>query len=627
MTEAVVALDDKVDEGADATIRECLNLSTPRSFFLYAGAGSGKTRSLVEAVRYLRVRERQRLVFKAQRIAIITYTNAACDEISRRLEFDPLVDVSTIHAFAWRLIKGFNTDIREWVRRSVSGDIQKLDEQLSKSRGENKTTIARREERGRKQRRLDRLDDIRQFIYSPTGENRGRDSLNHSEVIQMAAAFLQDPPLRDVLVDLHPVLLIDESQDTNRHLMDALLAVQKSAPERFCLGLFGDTMQRIYNDGKERLEDAISADWARPAKRMNYRCPKRVVRLINQIRADVDDQVQQPLAAKIEGTVRLFVTGHRAEPTFELEESIAGLMAQASGDQAWCEGEAKRKTLILEHKMAARRMEFEGVFSPLYAAEHLRTGLLDGTLPGVKFFFESVMPIVDAGLKDDGFALVDAVRTRSPLLDLKLLASSETQLDLLENAGAAATSLTDLFKDRDPLLFDVVGELLRSALLDVPESIGAACTAGVTTDDPPETTDRNLLEVHAYRRVLGVKFSQMRRFANYAAGLSPFDTHQGVKGLEFPRVMVVISDGEAGGFMFSYEKLLGITEPTPRDIENENEGKDSSLSRTRRLLYVTCSRAEESLALVVYSSNPVGVRDWVVREGWFESKEVVLLDE
>lgn len=620
------ALDDTGDESADATIRECLNLSRPRSFFLYAGAGSGKTRSLVEAVRHLRIRERQRLVFKRQRIAIITYTNAACDEIFRRLDFDPLVDVSTIHAFAWRLIKGFNTDIREWVRRSISEDIQRLDEQLARSRGENKTTIARREERGRKQRRLDRLAEIRQFTYSPAGENRGRDSLNHSEVVQMAAAFLQNPPLSEVLVDLHPVLLIDECQDTNGYLMDALLAVQDAAPERFCLGLFGDTMQRIYSDGKQRLEDAIPSDWARPAKRTNYRCPKRVVRLINQIRAGVDDQAQQPHAEKNEGTVRLFVTGQPAERTFELEESISVMMGQASGDQAWGEGEAKRKTLILEHKMAARRMEFEGVFDPLYAVDHLRTGLLDGTLPGVKFFRDTVMPIVDAGLKEDGFSLVDAVRTRSPLLDPKVLASSETQVDLLEKAGAATISLTDLFTDRDPLLIDVVGELRRSALLDVPESLGAACAAGVTTDDPPETGDRNLLEVHAYRRVLGVRFSQIRRFADYAAGLSPFDTHQGVKGLEFPRVMVVISDGEARGFMFSYDKLLGIKEPTQSDIKNEVEGNDSSRSRTRRLLYVTCSRAEESLALVVYSSNPVGVRDWVVQEGWFESEEVVLLD-
>jgi len=36
--------------------------------------------------------------------------------------------------------------------------------------------------------------------------------------------------------------------------------------------------------------------------------------------------------------------------------------------------------LILEHKMAGRRMGFEGVFSPLYAVEHIRTGPLDGTL-------------------------------------------------------------------------------------------------------------------------------------------------------------------------------------------------------------------------------------------------------
>jgi DNA helicase-2/ATP-dependent DNA helicase PcrA len=626
MTEAIEEPDDKVDEGADVAIRECLNLGAPRSFFLYAGAGSGKTRSLVDAVRWLRERERQRLVFKSQRVAVITYTNAACDEISRRLEFDPLVDVSTIHAFAWRLIKGFDSDIREWVRASVSEDLLELDEQLAKSRGENKTTIARRAERERKQRRLARLDEIRQFIYSPTGENRGRDSLNHSEVIQMAASFVQAPPLRDVLVDLYPVLLIDESQDTNRHLMDAFLAIQKSAPERFCLGLFGDTMQRIYNDGKEKLEAAIPADWARPAKRMNHRCPKRVVRLINKIREDVDDQVQKSRTKKIEGTVRLFVTPQRAATTFELEQHIADLMADASADQAWKEGATRRKTLILEHKMAARRMNFEGIFSPLYAVEHLRTGLLDGTLPSIKFFFEMVMPIVDAGLSGDGFALFDTVRTRSPLLDRKVLASSEAQLDLVETSGAAANSLADLFKYNDPLLFDVVGELLRSKLLDLPDPIVSAYKVGITTDDPPETTDRNLLEIHAYQRVLGAPFSQMRRFEDYSTGLSPFDTHQGVKGLEFPRVMVVISDGEAGGFMFSYEKLLGMQAPTAGDIKNEREGKDSSLSRTRRLLYVTCSRAEESLALVVYSPNPVGIRDWVINAGWFDANEVVLVD-
>ncbi len=36
------------DSAADEKILSCLDIAKPRSFFLYAGAGSGKTRSLVE---------------------------------------------------------------------------------------------------------------------------------------------------------------------------------------------------------------------------------------------------------------------------------------------------------------------------------------------------------------------------------------------------------------------------------------------------------------------------------------------------------------------------------------------------------------------------------------------------
>ena len=105
--------DDLVDAEADETIRRCLNLAAPQSFFLYAGAGSGKTRSLVQAVRDLCKSQGRQLTLTGQKIAIITYTNAACDEIVQRLEFDPRVDVSTIHAFAWSLIRGYDADIRE----------------------------------------------------------------------------------------------------------------------------------------------------------------------------------------------------------------------------------------------------------------------------------------------------------------------------------------------------------------------------------------------------------------------------------------------------------------------------------------------------------------------------------
>ena|SRR6056297_675629 len=100
------------------------------------------------------------------------------------------------------------------------------------------------------------------------------------------------------------------------------------------------------------------------------------------------------------------------------------------------------------------------------------------------------------------------------------------------------------------------------------------------------------------------------------------DTHQGVKGLEFERVMVIMDDSEARGFMFGYAKLLGEKAPTANDLKKKKEGKDTSIDRTRRLLYVTSSRAEQSLALVVYSGNPDSVKAHVIDNGWFSEDEI-----
>ncbi|QVN01527.1 ATP-dependent helicase [Pseudomonas rhodesiae] len=622
---AIKDVADEVTPTADDVIQECLNLETPRSFFLYAGAGSGKTHSLVVAVKSLKERERQRLTFEGRQIAIITYTNAACEEIARRLEHDPLVEVSTIHAFSWKMIKGFNDDIREWLRIKLASDIAELDDRLGRARTVNKTSLANQASRDSKARRLAALDEIPEFTYSPTGDNVSRQSLNHSEVIQMSAAFLPHPPLLDVMADRHPVLLIDESQDTNGALMDAFLRAQAAIPGRFCLGLLGDTMQRIYSDGKPGLDEAIPPDWAKPEKRINRRCPIRVVELINNIRAGADDHLQIPTPEAAQGAVRMFCTRQAPGQDFSLEDHIAEQMAEITGDAQWATGRNGRKTLILEHKMAARRMGFEGVFAPLYAVAHLNTALMDGTLPILKVFFDGVAPIVAAARSDD-FTLMEAVRLRSPLLDPKYLeAAGNNQFELLESVGVATHALCEMLKDNNPLIEEVAQILQSSGLLALPDRLVAAMAQGATADPAPETSDREALEIHAYRVILGRRYSEMAAFAGYANGLSPYGTHQGVKGLEFPRVMVILNDEEAGGFLFSYEKLLGITPASATDMKNESEGKDTSLSRTRRLLYVTCSRAEESLAIVVYSSQPEAARDRVIDAGWLTAEEVVVL--
>lgn len=98
---------------------------------------------------------------------------------------------------------------------------------------------------------------------------------------------------------------------------------------------------------------------------------------------------------------------------------------------------------------------------------------------------------------------------------------------------------------------------------------------------------------------------------------------QGVKGLEFPRVVVIMDDDEAQGFLFSYEKLFGAKGKTDTDIKNE--GKDTSIARTKRLFYVACTRAEQSLAIIAYTHNCDAVRQTAIKNNWFSEEEIIVL--
>ena len=89
--------------------------------------------------------------------------------------------------------------------------------------------------------------------------------------------------------------------------------------------------------------------------------------------------------------------------------------------------------------------------------------------------------------------------------------------------------------------------------------------------------------------------------------------------------MAILDDDEAGGFLFDYEKFLGIKELSASDIKNESLGLDSALSRTRRLFYVICSRAEKSLAVVCYTKSPKFLKDKLIEKEWFIESEIQLI--
>lgn len=121
-------------------------------------------------------------------------------------------------------------------------------------------------------------------------------------------------------------------------------------------------------------------------------------------------------------------------------------------------------------------------------------------------------------------------------------------------------------------------------------------------------------------------WSELERYRRYLTGNSELATHQVVKGSEFTHVMVVMDDKQAGGNQVSYDKLFGATELGERDLENIQAGKETTIDRSLRLLYVTCSRARESLALVLWAENPADALEFARhKSGWFAAEEVVAI--
>jgi pathogenesis-related protein len=609
-------IDDYVDDHVDREIESCFSASSPNNFFVFAGAGSGKTRSLINTLNFLDKEQGEKLLMKGKQIAVITYTNAACDEISRRLQYKSIFSVSTIHSFLWELIKNYQVDVKTWIMESVQKEIEELKQKQTKtSRG--KAGEKRAETIKKKTERLAKIKSIQKFSYNPNGDNVGYDSLSHSEVIKMSTEFIAtEPTMQDILTSKYPILLIDESQDTKKELIDALLIVCEKYGEKFIVGMFGDTMQKIYNDGKDNLAKCIPDNWVKPVKIMNHRSAKRIVTLANSIRSSVDDQKQQARSDAEEGTVRLFITSKSNNKEY-VEKRVAEMMVQDTGDIGWND-EEDYKSLILEHHMAASRFGFSELYMPLSNSKKFDTSLREGSIPELSILSKLVFPLLVAYQSGNDFEVAKIIRKNSPLLNKEVFITGlNNQVELLRKAEEAVELLMKLWNDgKVPTCLEVLKSIRDTGLFKVGNRVDEVL-ADYSQDENEKIT--------ALRTALSAPFYELERYALYVSDNTRFATHQGVKGLEFPRVMVILDDAQARGFLFSYEKLFGVKAQSDTDEKNAHDGKDTSITRTARLFYVACTRAKKSLAIVAYTENEEMVRDTALANGWFLENEIYIV--
>ncbi|OJT22475.1 RNA helicase [Archangium sp. Cb G35] len=622
----------KPDTEADQQLRACLDGQQPASFVMVAGAGSGKTTSLIKALDHLAKTRGAELRRRGQQIACITYTEVAVGEIWSDVGNAPLFHVSTIHSFLWTVVRPFQNDLRQWVVGRLDEKIAEAEEKISKprTRANTRDRLAHEIERYRTQR--GRMDRVARFTYG-TGSNYTEGILGHDDVLKIGPSLIGNRQLlRTLIARRFPFVFVDESQDTHPTLVNALKQIADTVSGNFCLGFFGDPMQKIYAAGAGPI--AASNGWIEIKKQENFRCPSSVLHVINQIRAE-DDGLQQVRGRTIErndivetaqGSARLFVLPADARRSERLED-VRRWLAEANSDPLWESDDVNGdvRVLVLVHRMAARRLGFADLYAALNdddAPTNLKDGLLDGTAWVLRPFMTYLLPLVLAARAGADFDVIAALRNNCPLLEKeRILGQNAAQV--LAQLKKNVARLVEMFSGESAIsIRDVLIFVHEQKLTSLDERFmrflsGAPGASDGGEADPEQAT---------VNRFLACPATQLWGYRNYIEDQSPFATQQGVKGAEFQRVLVVLDDEESDYNLFSYGKYFGITPLSDKDQESLGEGRDSVLSRTRRLFYVCCSRAVRDLAVVLFASDVRAAKEAVVSKGLFAREDVHVLE-
>ena len=310
------------------------------------------------------------MVHGGQKIACITYTEVARNEIAQEIEDHPAILVDTIHGFSWAFLRQFQKTLRDLI-----AEMEDKREKIEHGGG-----------LGSK-----RVDYDLGFF----GVDTDRITLGHDDVPEMMALLLQREKFRRVLTQQFPVIFIDEYQDTHRHFMEAItenFLKPKAGP---LIGLFGDHWQTIYRSEYELAEYPIEEI----GKGSNFRSVPVIVDVLNRLRPELTQAVRNPDAI---GEARFFhanvYKGQRTNDRNSKEdlppelarstrESLIGRL-QAEG---W--NLSKTKILMLTHNVLAAEQGYPTIAEIFSGRTELFAKKED---PAVKFFAETVEPMCAA---------------------------------------------------------------------------------------------------------------------------------------------------------------------------------------------------------------------------------------
>ncbi|NOU84141.1 AAA family ATPase [Paenibacillus sp. LMG 31459] len=287
-------------------VYECIDNS--ESFIIEAGAGSGKTWTLVKALEYIIQKEEKRFQKQHRKVACITYTNVAKEEIISRINGNEIVEVKTIHDFLWKIIEPFQKELKQELLLYINSKIQKNLEILSKSKETTQKYKNARDENEKYQERIESLTKLKSRIQYKDNANYKKGIISHDVMLELSINIINNnKKLLKIIQDTYPVIFIDEYQDTKSAV--AKLLIEHIKPSTSILfGLFGDYYQQIYNGTVGRV-DANLHKFKPILKSENYRSSDVIISILNRIRTD--DLEQIPSGTAKEGKSHFYYINNR----------------------------------------------------------------------------------------------------------------------------------------------------------------------------------------------------------------------------------------------------------------------------------------------------------------------------
>lgn len=598
------------------------HISGKKSFVLEAGAGSGKTYTLVQTLKFLIENKSEILENNSQKIICITYTNVAKNEIIKRIENNQLVRVLTIHEFLWESIKSFQKQLK--IELCKLNEIRfKIDEEKGK---ESKPIYI--------PNLAERIENINSVYYDDSAfRNFEIGLLHHDDVIELACKMFENyNVLTTIIAQKYPFIFVDEYQDTAKEVATSLIEhLLERNKEILIIGFYGDSHQKIYDSGVGDLEkyylNIEDKKLELVKKEENYRSSKNVVELLNNFRTNITQIPQK----NIDGTVMfLFWKNHPQKPKKdikafnnslkELKNNLYNKVIKKLEQNEWdFSEESDDKILVLANRRIAERAGFPSLFE-IYNArfkQSTREKLMERENNIIRFFL---------GYFDKKAGIEREIGIEHLIMSWEN-GDFNSVIKFIKKNGSC---LDDFQHSKKKLISDLISELYKIRKeKKANEVYKYIIEKGISNKQTVEDfINRKNLSVEGIEEdeiirlekdkkfiteLLELEYHEILNLWKHTQNHSVFSTKHGTKGEEYRNVLTVIDDTEWKSD-YNFEKFF----------ENSDDIVERKI-RTRNLFYVECSRAKENLVVLALSEMSNSALQNV--KSWFGEKNVLDIEE